>query len=197
MFKYFQDYYWKNGKPYGRNEVNPSVSPTSYKIVVDPYFKRFSIEKYLFSNFDKIIYDSILLDFRLLTLEDQTAWQRERLKEEKNSSTTLLRNQDDRVILTESLIFENNQCRSCIIRSIHGVRLSTHRMYYRHVNDQFDGVVLYDNEERIVMMKIYDIDVLTKEFTNLLFEEWDIQRYETLDDILHSFPLTKHASSLI
>lgn len=180
MFKYFQDYYWKEGKPYGSREIHPEQAPFSYKIIVDPYYKRFSIEKYQYAHFDQIIYDSCLLDFRHLTLKDQMAWQREILKEEENSSFCLLRNQEDRAILMETLIFEKEQCRVCTTSSIHGIPLAVHRMYYCHLNDPFNGVVLYDIEKRPVMMKIYEIDPSTGEFTNLLTEEWNMQQLPAL-----------------
>ena len=72
MFKYYSDYYWKDGKPYGKDEINPNQSPFAYKIVQDPYFKRFSIEKYRQEHFEKNVYDSILLDFRHLSLKNIT-----------------------------------------------------------------------------------------------------------------------------
>jgi len=193
MFKHFQEYYWKDGKPYGRHAVDPSSTPTSYKVIVDPYFKRFSVEKYHHSHFEKIIYDSALLDFRHLTLKDQTAWHREVLQEENDTSTCLLRNQDDRAILIEDLVFEENQCRMCTTRSIHGVTLSMHRMYYRNLQDPFDGVILYDNEERPVMVKMYESDPLTGEFTHVLLEEWNMQMHSTMDDILNNLMLKSHA----
>lgn len=184
MFKHFHDYSWKEGKPYGRQEVNPSQTSFSYKIVVDPYYKRFSIEKYKYSNFDKVIYDSCLLDFRHLTLKDQMAWQREILKEDKESSVCLLRNQEDRAILIETLMFEGDRCRECTTRSVHGILLSIHRMYYCCLNDDFNGVVLYDVEKRPVMMKVYETDPSTGEFTNLLIEEWNMLTHSTLKDTL-------------
>ncbi len=175
MFKYFQNYYWKGGKPYGSEIVDPAQSLFSYKIVVDPYYKRFSIEKYHYSSFEKTIYDSLLLDFRHLTLKDQMAWQREIVKDEEDQSICLLRNQEDRVVLIETLTFEHHQCRTCLTSSVHGIPLSLHRMYYRDLQDPFDGVVLYDGEGRPVMIKTYETDLLTKEFTNLLSEEWNMQ----------------------
>lgn len=182
MFKHFADYYWKEGKPYGSREVEPAETPNSYKIVVDPYYKRFSIEMYQYIQFDKVIYDSCLLDFRHLTLKDQMAWQREILKEEQDLSIYLLRNQDDRAILIETLTFENNRCRKCKTISVHGFPLAIHCMYYRCLHDPFDGVVLYDVERRPVMIKVYDTDPLTGEFTHLLMEEWNMQ---TLPTLLH------------
>lgn len=175
MFKHFQDYYWKGGKPYGSAIVDPSQIATSYKIIVDPYYKRFSVEKYRYVYFEKVIYDSLLLDFRHLTLKDQVAWEREIVQEEKDQSICLLRNQEDRIVLVETLTFEQNQCRSCLTSSVHGIPLSTHRMYYRLLQDPFDGVVLYDMEGRPIMMKTYEIDPLSGDFTNLLSEEWNMQ----------------------
>jgi hypothetical protein len=176
MYKNFGNYYWKNGKPYGFDEVDPSKAPFSYKIVIDPYFRRFSIEKYLYTQFEKVVYDSHLLDFRHLSLKDQVAWQREVLKEGGSQSICLLRNQDDRAVLLETLTFDQNQCRTCETSSVHGVPLAVHRMYYQSMKDSFDGVVLYDMEERPVMMKIYETDPQTGEFTNLIREEWDMQK---------------------
>jgi hypothetical protein len=180
MFPHFREYYWKEGKPYGTQEVAPAQTSFSYKIIVDPYYKRFSIEKYHFIHFEKVIYDSCLLDFRHLTLKDQMAWQREILKEEDNSSLCLLRNQEDRAILIETLTFEENLCRICTTTSTHGVSLAMHRMYYRCLNDPFNGVVLYDIEGRPVMMKVYEIDPSTGEFTDLLHEEWNMKTLPTL-----------------
>lgn len=176
MFKHFGNYYWKMGKPYGFEEVDPSQAPLSYKIVADPYFKRLSVEKYRFSQFEKVIYDSCLLDFRHLSLKEQVAWEREILKEEENLTVCLLRNQDDRAVLIETLTFEENQCRTCSTSSVHGVSLAIHRMFYVAQKDPFDGVVLYDIEGRVVMMKTYESDPLTGEFTNLLNEEWNMQQ---------------------
>lgn len=180
MFKHFKDYYWKQGKPYGTQVSDPAQTPCSYKIIVDPYYKRFSIEKYQFTHFDKIIYDSGLLDFRHLTLKDQMAWQRENFKEECDASLCLLRNQEDRAILIERLIFEGDVCRMCTTSSIHGIPLAIHRMYYCSLNDPFNGVILYDIEKRPVMMKVYERDTLSGEFTDLLIEEWNMQEPPTL-----------------
>jgi hypothetical protein len=175
MFEHFQDYFWKGGKPYGRGKTSSLLSSYSYKIVVDPYFKRISIEKYKFAHFEKVIYDSLLLDFRHLTLKEQTAWQRELLKEDKETSLCLLRNHEDRSILLETLTFEKTLCRTCRTSSGHGISICLHRMYYKSLHDSFDGVILYDIESRPVMMKIYETDPATGEFTKLLKEEWNMQ----------------------
>lgn len=184
MFKHFQEYYWKDGKPYGRQEVDPTEVSCSYKVIVDPYYKRFSVERYRLTRLDKVIYDSYLLDFRHLTLKGQTAWHREVVKEEESSSLGLLRNQEDRAILFEGLAFEKDLCRECTTTSIHGIHLATHKMYYKSLGDDFNGVILYDIEERPVMMKVYEVDDDGNEFTNLLLEVWDMQNYSTYGEVL-------------
>lgn len=180
MFKHYETYFWKDGKPYGAKETAQDGSPSSYKIVVDPYYKRFSIEKYQFAFFEKIIYDSNLLDLRHLTIKDQMAWQREVLNEEPDSSRCLLRDQNDRAILYEALTFEKELCRSCVTSSVHGVPIAVHRMYYSQLDDPFNGVVLFDIENRPVMMKVYEIDPITNEFTHLISEEWNMQNIPEL-----------------
>lgn len=175
MYKHFNDYYWKMGKPYGRKIVDPHSSETSYKIVVDPYYKRFTIEKYIYFTFEKIVYDSALLDFRHLTLGEQIAWRRELLQETDNQEITLLRNQDDRAVFIETLTFIDQHCRHCQTKSTLGIPLAEHRMYYQFMDDFFNGVVLYDMEQRPVMIKTYEIDTNTQEFTNLILEEWNIE----------------------
>lgn len=180
MIHHYEGYYWKMGKPYGKNIVDANESNISYKIVPDPYFRRFSVEKYIHGRFDKIIYDSYLLDFRHLKPIDQMAWQKESLEETENSARSLLRNGDDRAILIENYQFEKNLCRSCIVYSIHGLQLATNRMYYKSLKDPFNGVVVYDLENRPVMMKTYEVDDSTGEFTNLLVEEWNMQEIPPL-----------------
>lgn len=174
MNKSYRDYYWKAGKPYGREAID-SESEVSYKIITDAYGKRYSIEKSYQGIFDKVVYDSLLLDFRHLTLAHQTAWRRERLKEEENKVYCLLRNQEDRAILLETHFFEGPYCYACEIFSIHGLPLATQKQYYQSRQDPFNGVVLLDVEKRPVMMKTYEADPITGEFTVLLQENWDMQ----------------------
>lgn len=173
MIPYYQDYYWRNGKPVGRNLVDSQDAPQAYKIVIDPYFKRISIEKYLKGRFDKVVYDSQFLDFRKLKPAEQTAWSRELLHEDSTKTVHLMRDHYDRLILIETSLFEGNQCRECRISSIHGVLVSIHRMYYKALGDTFNGVILYDLEEKPVMSKEYEVDPVTGEFTNLIREEWE------------------------
>lgn len=178
MHKFYKNYYWKNGKPYGKEEVDPAKNSFSYRIVTDPYFKRFSIEKYKGERFEAAIYDSLLLDFRHLTEKDQQAWQREIVREDEIKTICLLRNHDDRAVLMETLTYENNFCRRCLIASIHGITLATQRMYYTVLKDLFNGVILYDRENRPVMRKIYAFE--GGEFTQLLKEEWDLSNFDPI-----------------
>lgn len=179
MNSHYRDYFWKTGKPYGKDKTDQN-DPHSYKIIADPYYKRISIEKYAHGQFKQIIYDSIFLDFRHLKIPEQAAWQREILVEDMRQTICLLRNQDDRAILTETLEFENNLCRSCQIHSIHGFHLSTHKMYYECLADPFNGVILYDIEGRPVMFKTYEVDPITYEFNQLKTEEWNMEQNHPL-----------------
>lgn len=175
MIKHFRNYYWKNGKPYGIDVVDPKQADLSYKIVVDPYYKRFSIERYQRQQFEKIVYDSALLDFRHLKPIDQMAWERELIEDMPNQTKYLLRNQEDRAILIETLLFENGRCRYCQLSSIHGIFLSTHKLCYTALQDAFNGVILFDAENRPVLLKKYEMDPITEEFTTLIQEEWNMQ----------------------
>jgi hypothetical protein len=173
MNPHYRDYFWKNGKPYGIEKVD-SKHFISYKIISDPYYKRISIEKYHFGQFAQTVYDSIFLDFRHLKSPEHTGWQRDLLEEKENKIAYLLRNQDDRAILKEILEFQEHYCRSCMIESIHGILLSTHKMYYTILQDPFNGVILFDQENRVVMKKTYEINPLTEEFDRLISEEWEM-----------------------
>ncbi len=58
---------------------------------------------------------------------------------------------------------------------MHGVLLSLHDMYYTDFQDSFNGFVLYDAENRPILIKTYETDRETGEFTLLLTEEWNMQ----------------------
>jgi hypothetical protein len=176
MIRHYQNYYWKKGKPYGKAEADPTTSEVSYKIVPDPYHRRFTIEKYAFGHFREIIYDSFLLDFRHLHSIDQAAWQKVKLEGDPLASKYLLINQDDRAVLIETYLFENNVCRSCQIQSVHGLPIATNQMYYETLGDLFNGIILYDNEKRPVLIKKYEVDAISGEFSNLLSEQLDMNQ---------------------
>lgn len=171
MSKYFSDYFWRNGIPYGKGAVKEEFSST-YKIVMDPYRKHISIEKYAKGEFISVIYDSILLDFRQLKSLEQAAWQRIELSSTPQKVLCLIRNPDDRVLFLETHLFEQERCRECHIHSPHGHFLSVHKMFYTALGDPFNGVMLFDQNEHLVMYKHYEVDPLTCEFTQLTKEEW-------------------------
>ncbi|MEC7839614.1 MAG: hypothetical protein VX777_06210 [Chlamydiota bacterium] len=176
MYKYYRDYYWKQGKPKGIDVLTEEKISTceSYKIVVDPYFKRYTIEKYSKGIFSDICYDSALFDFRRLKPVDQNAWQKETVNESDNEIICLIRNQDDRVIVKERYIFENGLCRSCETIYPSGYLISTQRIYYKKLGDESNKVVLYDRLEHPILIKVYDADETTGEFSELLNEQWDM-----------------------
>lgn len=174
--KHYQDYLWREGIPYGLNALEDSNiqnQQITFKIISDPYKKRISIEKYIDLQFNELIYDSYLLDFRSLKSSDQTAWQKTLIKETPDSTVCLIRNQDDRMIFFEECFFEKDFCRTCQIRSPQGIPLSLHKMYYQVLNDSFNGVTLFDNLGHLVMFKQYATDEISGEFTDVIKENWD------------------------
>lgn len=172
MTKYYREYRWENGAPIGLQPVEEISHVDSYKIVSDPYHKRISIEKYVQGKFSEVIYDSQLLDFRHLKQPEQTAWQKIPIEEDQEKTVCLIRDQNDRVLYVETHFFSGMLCRECRVETPQGTLLSTHRMFYSLLHDPFDGVVLYDQNRRPVMVKKYTYDPNTGEFTTLLEELW-------------------------
>ena len=170
MIKHYLDYAWKGGIPYGIEPVDP-LSTESYKIIIDPYRKRISIEKYSNNRFTEIIYDSALFDFRHLKSPENASWQKIVIKETDEVVECFIRNQDDRILFFESYSFEQGLCRECTARSVHGYPISRQRMFYKAFRDPFNGVVLFDSNNHPVMYKHYEVDE-TGEFSLLLKEEW-------------------------
>jgi len=173
--KHYRDYFWNEGKPIGVNAQSEKggSSVTSYKIVSDPYNKWISIEKYVGRKFDCIVYDSLIFDFRNLKPINQTAWEKETI--ENGSETSIIRNQDDRIILFEEYSFDGNRCLGCKTRSVHGIPVSTQKICYKDLGDSINGVALFDTNNHIVMYKLYDVDSQTGEFTNLIKEKWNMK----------------------
>lgn len=176
MFHFYKNYYWKNGKPYGR-ELTDSKAETSYKIIVDPYYKRWTVEKYSSGVFNAIIYDSSLLDFRRLKPLDQMAWEREILEQSSESMYCVLRDENHRAILFERHYFEGGRAMKCEVSSIHGILLCYQKIYYKSKNDPFNGVILFDIQGFPVMKKTYEVDEETEQFMQLLTEEWEIANH--------------------
>src|ERR1700761_6362264 len=117
--KCYRDYVWMGGIPYGIEAIG-AESSLCYKIPMDPYRKRISIEKYSYGKFQGVVYDSYLFDFRHLKAAEQLAWQKVIVDVGDENQVSLIRNQDDRLILQETYLFENNLCRQCRATSPHG-----------------------------------------------------------------------------
>lgn len=175
MTKHFSEYLWKGGIPYGIQPIDgDNLEQDSYKITMDPYRKRISIEKYKAGHFVTCIYDSVLLDFRHLKASVHAAWEKTTLSESPSETVCLIRNQDDRAVFIEKHLFEKGLCRECHVTSTQGVPLSIHRMSYISLGDLFNGVTLYDANAHKVMCKVYEIDADTGEFTKLINEAWEV-----------------------
>lgn len=172
MSKYYRDYVWKEGIPYGIDAIDPSA-PITYKIAMDPYRKRIAIEKNAKGDFESIIYDSALLDFRHLKPAEQTAWQKIILSENEQKVVAAIYNQDDRLILFETYVFEKKLCRSCLSTSGHGIPLSNQKMYYKTLGDSLNAVILFDINGHPVTYKCYEEEGDTGEFGELSEEVWD------------------------
>lgn len=176
MHKHYLDYYWTGGIPYGVKPIeNDSQEKISYKIVMDPYRKRISIEKYDFGHFSTTIYDSALLNFKHLNAIEQQSWQKTVIKECTDSMECIIRDQDDRVLFIETYHFQNLYCRKCIARSPQGILLSQQEMRYRCLGDRDNEVILFDSNNHPVMQKFYEADSQTGEFTTLIKEIRDMQ----------------------
>lgn len=173
MGKFYRDYFWKEGIPYG---IEPTEDGGTVKIVMDPYRKRISIEKYQDRVFAGVIYDSALFNFRHLKPAEQNAWQKNPIRQDDNSIECLIRNQDDRVVIKEVYRFEKGVCRECFAYSPQGILISRQHMLYTALQDPLNGVILYDANEHPVVFKKYAISEETGEFTDLLEEQWDMKK---------------------
>ncbi len=174
MSKQYLDYYWSQGVPKGRLTALEGSSET-YKIVDDPYHKRYSIERYREGRFVEVVYDSVLLDFRHLKPATQQGWQREETASTEETIECLLRNQEDRVVFLEKHLFEGHLCRKCDVFSPHGMLCSVHLMHYTILGDSWDGVALWDRNQRMVMQKRYK-PAENGEFGELVEERWEFSR---------------------
>lgn len=172
MIKHYRDYYWNEGIPYGLDplENGQALEGHTYKIIMDPYRKRISIEKYALGRFVTTIYDSALLNFRHINPMEQQSWQKELLNESKESMECLIRNQDDRILFIETYFFEKNLCRKCLARSPQGILLSIQQMRYTLLGDEENSVTLFDANDHPVIRKIYEADPIQGEFTTLVKE---------------------------
>jgi hypothetical protein len=172
MNKHFRTYYWDNGRPRGLDVVEPNDKIT-YKIIVDPYFKRYSLEQYNSGTFVDIIYDSALYDFRWLKPQEQAAWHKKTVEESEEQVTCLIRNQDDRVIATEKYAFEQGLCKSCEICYPNGQLIATQLITYTKFGASENSVTLFDRLSHPVVIKTYEANEESGEFTTMIHEEWN------------------------
>jgi hypothetical protein len=191
----YRDYVWLKGVPRGRDPLLPEEAPkaeVAYKIVDDPYHKRYSLERYEKGHFNSVVYDSMQLDFRHLKPAEQQGWSTEMTCADEDTTTCLIRSQDDRIIYLETHLFEGDVCRECHIFSPQGLLLATNRMYYRAHGDAVDGVVLFDRLDKPVMYKLYETGE-DGQFTELIEEHWDLS---DLKEFRKWFPIIKRMSAV-
>ncbi|NGX58051.1 MAG: hypothetical protein K940chlam3_00952 [Chlamydiae bacterium] len=178
---FYQDYLWKNGVPVGTTKLKaPSEEGPCFKIINDPYHKHYSLELYQNRVYDCTIYDSLILDFRKLNLTEQTAWRKEVIEQTDKKLVILIRDMDDRVIYMEHHQFEGTFCRACNVYSSHNWLTSVHKLFYQALDDEFNGLVLYDPYEKPIMVKQYAVNT-QQEFTDLKLEEWDMSQWQKLN----------------
>jgi hypothetical protein len=167
MHKAYKDYYWKNGKPQGQNLADPEAS-TAFRVFVDPYFKRYTVEELFEGHFHRLIYDSALFDFRHLKRPENDKWRREPLSENE----WLLRDEIDRPILKEIYTFEKDLCRQTQILTPQDHPVALQKITYTHLGDPFNGVTLFDLAGKAVLRKTYTWEPSSRTFTTLLEECW-------------------------
>ncbi|MCH9609664.1 MAG: hypothetical protein S4CHLAM45_00530 [Chlamydiales bacterium] len=170
---FYADYYWRNGTPYGIGEGK------TYRIVSDPYRKWISIEKYRGTHLIEVVYDSHLLDFRLLKPLNQLGWRKEPIIESNQLVKQWIFNEDDRAILIEEMLYEKGYCRRCRTLYPCGRLLSEHLLSYKALSDSFNGMTLYDANAHPVMQRIYD-DFQHGEWIDLQEERWSLKDHPTL-----------------
>lgn len=172
MHKFYRDYYWENGRPRGQ-DLQQTQEEICYRIVVDPYYKRYSIEKYENQQFLDVIYDSALFDFRWLKPQEQVAWQKVKVVENEKEMTCLIKNQDDRVIAVEKYYFEEDLCRRSEMFYPNGKQLATQVISYTKLGDEKNLVILLDAYSHPVVIKEYEADEDTGEFSLMIKEDWN------------------------
>lgn len=172
MSVYYRDYIWKDGLPYGVDPV-PESAQISYKVLSDPYHRQVFIEKYVDGRFSSLIYDSRLLNFRKLNPQNQTAWERTIVSETEERIVAHIRNEDDQLIVIETMDYVDGLCRLCRLESPQGIFLSEHRMHYKCLGDAYDGVAMFDSNDHQVLLKKYTFDEESRQFTDLLTESWE------------------------
>lgn len=169
---FYTNYTWKKGRPRGVGKEMEVGAGLCFKVIADPYYKRISVEKYEDNKLIEVIYDSALFDFRHLKQED-AAWQREVIDEEKNTTRSLVRSIDDRVIFIEVSEFKDDKCICCQILSPHGVPVAKQTIFDELRGDSWNGVQLCDMSGKVILRKKYAKDPLSGDFGELLEEQWE------------------------
>lgn len=169
----FCDYSWKNGIPVG---VGPVAKKQAhyYKVLTEPYHRYYVVEEYRDESFVGIAYDSQLFDFRWLTPASQVGWR----KTKEQDNTFLIRNLEERIVLKEQYHYKADLCISCRSFSPHGPLVSEQKIFYQQLGDPFNRVILFDSQERPVMVKSYTVDA-NGDFDQLEWEEWDMTNQGT------------------
>lgn len=163
---FYKDYFWSSFKPKGTHKLSShKEAPLCYKIVSDPYGKRYSIEQYKNGLFYKIFYDSALFDFRHLLANDPTkaVWHTEIIETFKAH----IRDEYDRLILIESYTFNESLCRETTFTTPHGIFIGRQKMFYTKLNDPLDGVVLFDQANKPVLIQLYHTDNVSGAYTKI------------------------------
>jgi hypothetical protein len=172
LFPYFTDYRWENGSPTGIEKADIGSAPSvCYRIVSDTYQHRIVIEAYAEGSFSTVIYDSKLLDFRSLAAPAHPVWKKDLLKESDSEVVVLLRDENDIPVVIERNHFENGRILSCDMTTPQGTQISKQKFYYASSADPFNGLTLFDGNDRPVMQKNYAVDEHDT-FTDLLNVNW-------------------------
>lgn len=170
---YFREYFWDKGRPFGRGGCTPKEAPISYKIVHDPYYKRICLEKYVWGLFQESIYDSFLLDFRSFRQgKEPAAWEKQLVQDTGEQLRFIVKDEDDRVRFFENHTLESGRTVKGEIFSVHGIFLCAHRLFWMSKGDSWNGLQIWDREERLVLTKIYNVSPDTGDFADLIAEKW-------------------------
>ncbi len=153
------DYQWVKGTVVKISEGD------RFQILADPYGKRVIIEQHIDGKFQKLIYDSNLLDYRKLNPREKLGWSREELENDR----FLIRDRDHTPVLIEEHVFNGDRPIECRYYSPHLIFLGHQKIFYQEFGDPFDGVTLFDTLNKVVLTKKYAL-LPDGTFGELLFE---------------------------
>lgn len=83
---------------------------------------------------------------------------------------SLIRNMDERIILREEAFFDGDYCHTCKFYSPHGVFIASQKIVKK--STEFTGVKLLDILDHPILIKHYEVDPQSGEFSTLLTEIW-------------------------